>query len=349
MILGDLGADVIKIERPGTGDDTRGWGPPFDSRGESAYFLCTNRNKLSVAADLSSPADRALLERLMAEADVVLENFRPGTLERHGLGAAAQLARHPRLIWCSITGFGPDSTRPGYDVVVQAESGWMAITGEPEGAPMKAGVAIADVLAGKDASIQVLAALAGGRRGNRHLVISLLHSATAALVNVAQNVLVTGRDAGRWGNAHANLVPYQVFAARDRAMVVAVGNDAQWQACARVLGLEAMAADSALATNAGRVVAREAVVSAVAERVSARDAADWCAELEKAGVPCGVVKPVLEALQNVASSPLSGVAPAAPGQVRLPPPRLDAHGDLVRVRGWGAFAETGGSAGVARL
>ncbi|HRN54515.1 MAG TPA: CoA transferase, partial [Gemmatimonadaceae bacterium] len=241
MILGDLGADVVKIERPGTGDDTRGWGPPFDERGESAYYLSVNRNKLSVAADLARAADRALLAALIAEADVVLENFRPGTLERYGLGVREMLAAHPRLLWCTITGFGLASARPGYDFVVQAESGWMAITGEPAGAPMKVGVALADVLAGKDAAIQILAALAGGRRGARHLSVSLLHSATAALVNVAQNALVTGREAQRWGNAHPNLVPYQCFDAADRPMVIAVGNDAQWLGCARALGLDALA------------------------------------------------------------------------------------------------------------
>lgn len=341
MILADLGADVIKIERPGTGDETRGWGPPFDDRGESAYFLSINRNKLSVAADLSRTADRALLARLMAEADVVLENFRPGTLERHGLGAREMLAAHPRLVWCTITGFGLASPRPGYDFVVQAESGWMAITGEPNGAPMKVGVALADVLAGKDAAIQILAALAGGRRGTRHLEISLLHSATSALVNVAQNALVTGREAQRWGNAHPNLVPYQCFDAADRPIVIAVGSDAQWLAAARALGLEALAADASLATNAGRLADRARVVSAIAERVRTADAAQWLRVLESAGVPCGVVKPVLEALREVQASALTGVAPLAPGTVRRPPPRLDEHGTLVRADGWRAFASGG--------
>lgn len=337
MILGDLGADIVKIERPGGGDETRGWGPPFDDRGESAYYLSVNRNKLSVAADLSRAADRELLAGLMAEADVVLENFKPGTLERHGLGSREMLAAHPRLLWCTITGFGPDHPRPGYDFVVQAESGWMAITGEPDGAPMKVGVALADVLAGKDAAIQILAALAGGRRGSRHLSVSLLHSATAALVNVAQNALVTGREAVRWGNAHPNLVPYQCFDAADRPVVIAVGNDPQWLACARALGLDALAEDAALTTNAGRVTQRERVVSALQARLHTAPAATWIAMLEAAGVPCGVVKPVLEALCEVSASPLTGVAPVAPGAVRLPPPRLDEHGTLVRADGWRAF------------
>ena len=369
MILGDLGADVIKIERPGSGDDTRGWGPPFDDRGESAYFLSVNRNKLSVAADLTQAADRELLARLIGEADVVLENFRPGTLERHGLGPAAMLAAHPELLWCTITGFGLESPRPGYDFVVQAESGWMAITGEPDGAPMKVGVALADVLAGKDAAIQILGALAGQgrarRRANRspspsanssanssashsadssdtasfsrHLTVSLLHSATAALVNVAQNALVTGAEAVRWGNAHPNLVPYQVFEASDRPMVIAVGNDAQFAACVRALGLDALAADAALVTNAGRVTHRTRVVEAIAAHVRGRTAASVMQALDGVGVPCGVVKPVLEALRAVDGSALSGVVPQGPTSVRRPPPRLDAHGTLVRTDGWGAF------------
>jgi crotonobetainyl-CoA:carnitine CoA-transferase CaiB-like acyl-CoA transferase len=247
------------------------------------------------------------------------------------------LAAHPRLLWCTITGFGLDHPRPGYDFVVQAESGWMAITGEPDGAPMKVGVALADVLAGKDAAIQILAALAGGRRGSRHLSVSLLHSATAALVNVAQNALVTGREAVRWGNAHPNLVPYQCFDAADRPVVIAVGNDPQWLACARALGLDALAEDAALATNAGRVTHRERVVSAIQARLRTAPAATWIAALEAAGVPCGVVKPVLEALREVNASALTGVAPVAPGAVRLPPPRLDEHGTLVRADGWKAF------------
>ncbi len=337
MILGDLGADVIKIERPGAGDETRGWGPPFDDRGESAYYLSANRNKLSVAADLGRDDDHALLARLIAGADVVIENFRPGTLERRGLGAEQMLDRHERLVWCTITGFGLERARPGYDFVVQAESGWMAITGEPDGAPMKVGVALADVLAGKDAAIAILGALAGRGRATRRLAISLAHSATAALVNVAQNALVSGHDARRWGNAHPNLVPYELFDASDRAIVIAVGSDAQFAACARALGLDALAQDATLATNAGRLAARERVVGAIAARVRTRSAAEWLALLDGAGVPCGVVKPVLEALQAVEASALTGVAPQRPGAVRRPPPRLDEHGALVRARGWSAF------------
>ena len=234
MILGDLGADVIKVERPGAGDETRTWGPPFDEVGRSAYYLSINRNKLGLAADFDSPTDRAILEGLIAEADVVVDNFRSGTLERRGVSPADWCRRRPKLVWCTITGFGLDSPRPGYDFVAQAESGWMSITGEPDGDPMKSGVALADVLAGKDAAIAILAALVRRDRlgvGGR-VVISLADSARAALVNVAQNALVSGRNAKRWGNAHPNLVPYQLFAAADRPIVVAVGTDAQWIACA---------------------------------------------------------------------------------------------------------------------
>jgi crotonobetainyl-CoA:carnitine CoA-transferase CaiB-like acyl-CoA transferase len=339
MALGDLGANVIKVERPGAGDETRGWGPPFDDRGESAYFLSVNRNKLSVAADLDAPGDRALLESLVGEADVVVDNYRPGTLERRGIGAAQLRGRHPRLIWCTITGFGPASDRPGYDFVIQAERGWMSITGERDGSPMKVGVALADVVAGKDAAIAILGALvARSVSGAGQLVsISLARSAAAALVNVAQNALVTGRDAVRWGNAHPNLVPYQLFAAADRPIVVAVGSEAQWQACVRALDLPALAEDRELATNAGRLARRDYVVAALADRLRQKPAVEWTRRLEAANVPNGVVKTVLETLREEAASPLTGVAPGVPGTVRLPPPKLDEHGELVRAKGWAAF------------
>ena len=232
MVLGDLGAHIIKVERTGSGDDTRGWGPPFDADGESAYFLSTNRNKLSLAADFRSADDLALVRELIAEADIVIENFLPGALARYGLDADELLAQNTKLLWCTISGFGPASVRPGYDFVVQAESGWMAITGEPGGAPMKTGVALVDLITGKDAAIALLGALAGRARlttaDDRRIQVALSASALAALANVAQNTLVSGRDARRWGNAHANLVPYQLFAAADRPFVLAVGADAQW-------------------------------------------------------------------------------------------------------------------------
>jgi crotonobetainyl-CoA:carnitine CoA-transferase CaiB-like acyl-CoA transferase len=339
MMLADMGADVIKVERPGQGDETRGWGPPFDPLGRSAYFLSVNRNKRSIALDLTHAPDRELLLRLVGEADVVVENFLPGALQRLDLDPDALLAAHPQLVWCSITGFGGEAERPGYDFVVQAESGWMAISGDPEGEPMKVGVALADVVAGKDAAIGILGALVGRGRGRRGVRIStsLVASAAAALVNVAQNALVTGEDARRWGNAHPNLVPYQLFHASDRAIVIAVGSDAQWLACARALGLHALADDPRFATNAGRVTHRDVLVAVLSERLRQHSAAEWIQLLDAGGVPCGVVKGVLEALREVACSPEWGVAPSVPGRVRLPPPMLDEHGAEIRRRGWAAF------------
>jgi len=344
MMLGDLGADVIKIERRGSGDDTRGWGPPFDHRGESAYFLSINRNKWSVAADLDRADDLALIARLAATADIVVENFRPGTLETRGIDAALLLDRHPQLVWTTITGFGDDSPRLGYDFVVQAEQGWMAITGDPTGPPSKVGVALADVLAGKDATIAILAAIAAGARGAvpaaaRRITISLAHSATAALVNVAQNVLLTGAEATRWGNAHPNLVPYQLFETADRPVALAVGTDGQWRACALALELHDMVNDSSLITNAGRVTNRERVVHRLAARFRDRTAAEWIARLDAARVPVGMVRSVREALTDVPASALTGIAPSVPGSVRYPPPLLDEHGPAVRRLGWNAFAE----------
>jgi crotonobetainyl-CoA:carnitine CoA-transferase CaiB-like acyl-CoA transferase len=338
MTLGDLGAQVLKVERPGTGDETRGWGPPFDPTGESAYFLSVNRNKISVALDLDMETDRALLLALAGQADVVVENFRRGTLERRGIDPIVLLEGRPDLIWCRLTGFGAGSARPGYDAVIQAESGWMAITGEPGGAPMKVGVALADVCAGKDAAIAILGCLASrGARpdaSDRLITIALDHSATAALVNVAQNALVTGSEPARWGNAHPNLVPYQLFETADRPMVLAVGNDAQWQACCRALRRPDLGADRRYLANAGRVEDRVALVRTLGETLRARPAAEW---LEGNGVPAGVVRQVSEALADVEADARTGIAPAAPGSVRLPPPRLDEHGAAVRALGWGAF------------
>jgi crotonobetainyl-CoA:carnitine CoA-transferase CaiB-like acyl-CoA transferase len=339
MMLGDLGADVLKVERPGTGDETRGWGPPFDERGESGYYLSVNRNKRSLVADLDDPADQRLLAALAAEAHIVVDNFRPGTLERRGLAPSRFLAATPSLVWCTITGFGPDSARPGYDFVVQAERGWMSITGETDGAPMKVGVALADIIAGKDAAIAVLAAFAATSRGapGRQLFVSLAQSAAAALINVAQNALLTGAEPRRWGNAHPNLVPYQLFDAADRPLVVAVGSDPQWRACALALDLSELADDPSLRTNAGRLSNRERLVSTLGRRIRERPAAEWLERLDRAGVPAGRVKTVLETLAEVEASPLTGIAPSVPGSVRLAPPRLDEHGALVRRLGWKAF------------
>ena len=342
MMLGDLGAEVIKVERAGAGDETRGWGPPFDSDGESAYFLAINRNKKSIAADLSSPSDRSLIIDLISEADVVLENFLAGSLGRLGLDRAELLEKNPSLIWCTISGFGAESIRPGYDFVVQAECGWMSITGEKDGSPMKTGVALADVIAGKDAAIAILAAVAERAEGplpaERRLInISLADSARAALVNVAQSVLVSGADAKRWGNAHPNLVPYQLFDAADRAFVIAVGSDGQWLAAAKALGLGHLAEDERLRTNAGRVKHRDHVVGAIAEHVLRSRAQHWIDRLEAASVPCGLVRTVAEALESSGANPQTGVSPSVPGTVRFPPPKLDEHGESIRTLGWRTF------------
>src|ERR1700741_3775297 len=237
MLLGDMGADVVKVERPDTGDDTRTWGSPWvqgpEGR-EAAYYLCVNRNKRSVAADLKTPEGRDLVRRLARSADVLVENFAPGTMERLGVGYAALSADTPGVVWCAVTGYGsdgPEAGRPGYDFAVQARAGWMAITGDPEGAPVKAGVAIVDVVTGQNAAIAIPAARRGrdgGGRGQR-VEVTLFDSALAGLVNVTQAALVTGREPRRWGNAHATIVPYQTFDAADRPFVVAVGNDAQWR------------------------------------------------------------------------------------------------------------------------
>ncbi|HKP76851.1 MAG TPA: CoA transferase [Longimicrobiaceae bacterium] len=311
MVLGDLGADVIKVERPGTGDDTRTWGPPWaegpEGR-ESAYYLCVNRNKRSAAADLKTAEGRTFVRRLAAEADVLVENFAPGTLEAFGLGYDALAADNPRLVWCSITGYGSDRAeagRPGYDFAVQARAGWMAITGEPDGAPVKAGVAIVDVLTGQNAAIAILAALrardASGR--GQRVEVSLFDSALAGLVNVAQAALVTGREPPRWGNAHATIVPYQSFGASDRPFVVAVGNDSQWRKLCEAIGARGLLDDARLATNPGRVEHRAEVVAALEPIFRSRTAAEWLEVLERAGVPCAPIQTVGEALRDPVAKP----------------------------------------------
>lgn len=343
MTLGDLGADVIKVERPGTGDDTRGWGPPFDSAGESAYYLSINRNKKGIALEFSNPADAEHLRALAAAADVVIDNFLPGALARRGIDPDLFVAENPRLIWCTIGGFAQQAHRPGYDLVAQAESGLMAITGEPDGAPMKHGVAIVDILAGKDAAIAICAALAARARGDqsaaeRRIHVTLLETALASLTYAAQNVMVSGHEANRAGNGNPNLVPYQLIPARDRPFILAVGNDHQFAACAGALARPELATDARFATNAARVVHRDALLAELTAVLASRDADAWIAALDAAHVPCGRVHSVREAIARAGGSPLTGMPPAIPGTVRLPPPRLDEHGAQIRSRGWGAFA-----------
>lgn len=340
MTLADQGADVIKVEIPGRGDDTRNWGPPFDERGLSAYFRSINRNKLSIALDFNVSTDLDLLLKLISEADVVIDNFLPGVLHRYGIDTDTLLALNPRLIWCTISGFGPESDRPGYDFVLQAESGWMAITGEPNGEPMKVGVALVDVVTAKDAVNAILGALLARERGtlnNRNLHVSLANSAAAALVNVAQNVIVSGKDAARWGNAHPNLVPYQLFAAADRGIVIAVGTDSQWLALTQVLGLIDEHDDPALRSNPGRLAARERIVNAISERLRTRDADQWLELLYNARVPAGAVRTVQEALKVLESNSPTGIFPALPDRIRHQPPLLNEHGVAIRKNYWSVF------------
>jgi crotonobetainyl-CoA:carnitine CoA-transferase CaiB-like acyl-CoA transferase len=339
MMLGDLGADVIKVERPGVGDDTRSWGGPTPL--DSAYFRSINRNKLSLAADFDVAVDRDLILRLIAAADVVVDNFLPGVLAKRGIDPNALLTKHPKLIWCTITGFGADNPRPGYDFVTQAEGGWMAITGEPNGEPLKVGVALADIVAGKDATIAILARLAGrgvGELASRRVVISLMDSARAALVNIAQNAIESGKEPKRWGNAHPNIVPYQAFRASDQAIVIAVGSDSQWIALVKALGLADLANDRSLDRNPGRLAARERVVGRIAEVVAGKPAAHWMDVLEKAGVPSGIVKTVLQALEDTNASPIMGMPSSVGGAWRSAPPQLDEHGPSIRSKGWDVFA-----------
>lgn len=362
MILGDLGADVIKVERPGSGDETRQWGPPWaegPAGRESAYFLCANRNKRSVTADLASPSGRDLVHRLALGADVLLENFLPGTLERWGLGYETLAAANPGLVFCSITGYGsdgPEAGRPGYDFAVQARSGWMAVTGDPQGEPVKVGVAVVDVLTGQNAAIAILAALqarAANGRGQR-LEVALCDSAAAGLINVAQAALATGREPARFGNAHPTIVPYQAFQASDRPLVVAVGNDAQWRRLSAALDLPNLGGDPRFATNPGRVENREALAARLADLFRTRPAAHWLALLAAAEVPCAPVQSVREALadpvlrerdafwtmegptlgrlETVASPLRFGATPAA---LRRPAPALGEHTAEVERDGWG--------------
>jgi crotonobetainyl-CoA:carnitine CoA-transferase CaiB-like acyl-CoA transferase len=346
MTLADMGADVIKVERPDLGDESRAWGPPFDAKGRSSYFLSVNRNKKSIALDLTEAEDRGVALGLLRDADIVVDNFLPGALQRFDLNPLEVLARHEQLIWCSITGFGPQSARPGYDFVIQAEQGWMSITGESDGPPVKTGIALADIVTGKDAAIALLAVLAARERGalltpqQRRIELSLSASALSALINVAQNVLLSLGDAPRHGNGHANLVPYELFDAEDRPIVLAVGNDLQWKACLGAIGgAEELAADSDLATNAGRVRNRATVVAKMAVLLRRKPAAFWMAVFAEAGVPCGIVRSVREALADSVSSPITGVPPSVPGAVRAEPPLLNEHGEAIRRLGWSVFPE----------
>jgi crotonobetainyl-CoA:carnitine CoA-transferase CaiB-like acyl-CoA transferase len=291
MLLGDLGARVIKIEQPRKGDDTRGWGPPFQS-GESAYFMSINRNKESVTLDFKQPEGRAALDRLIARADVLVENFRPGTLTKLGLDYASLHATHPRLIYCSISGFGHNGPRrreAGYDAVMQGEGGLMSITGGGDGPPYRLGVAIADIVSGMFAAQGITAALfARERTGRGQAVdIAMLDSVAALLTYQAGIYFATGTAPGRLGNRHPTIVPYETFSASDGEFVLAVGNDDQWR---RFCGVAGLAEEERFATNRQRVLAYDDLRRLVASRLSAETRAYWIERLTAAGVPCGSVR-----------------------------------------------------------
>jgi crotonobetainyl-CoA:carnitine CoA-transferase CaiB-like acyl-CoA transferase len=302
MVLADLGADVIKIERPQGGDETRTWGPPF-AGGEAAYYLSVNRGKRSCAIDLSQEEGRVLALELCAGADAVIENFKVGGAERLGVGYEQVRERNPEVVYCSITGFGSQRKppgRPGYDFVAQAETGLMSITGPEDGPPYKAGVAVVDVLAGLHAAVAILAGLNGGE-GVR-IEVPLLDSGLAGLVNVAQNALVTGREPQRHGNAHPNIVPYQDFETATARIAVAAANDGLFRAMCGVLGMKELAADERFATNAARVENRRELVPLLEERLRTRPADEWVEALEAAGVPVGIVRTVPDALAAAAAA-----------------------------------------------
>jgi crotonobetainyl-CoA:carnitine CoA-transferase CaiB-like acyl-CoA transferase len=327
MLLADLGADVIKVERPGQGDDTRAWGPPY-AGGEAAYFLAVNRGKRSVALDLAQPEGHEVVRRLARSADVVVQNFRAGTAERLGVDYMRLATERKGLVYCSITGFG--DARPGYDFVVQAESGLMAITGEAGGEPVKVGVAVVDVLAGYAAATAILAAVLSGE--GKHIEISLLDVALSSLVNIAQSALVTGQEPGRYGNTHASIVPYQTFAASDAPIAVAGGNDALYRRLCETLERPDLAEDDRFRTNPARVANRDELVGELSAVFATRTADEWVALLSEAGFPAGKVRGVLEALTAHGTAtlehPAIGALPQVPspfGVASKPPPLLGQH------------------------
>ncbi len=297
MMLADLGAEVTKVERPGGGDETRSWGPPYDERGEATYFQAVNRNKGSLVLDLATPAGLAEARRLAAEADVVVENFRPGVMAGLGLDYEALRAGNPGLVYCSVTGFGTGergATLPGYDLLVQALGGLMSITGDSEGEPTKVGVALVDVLAGLFATVGILAALRHRERsGEGQLVeIDLLSSLLAALVNQGSAYTIAGVVPGRLGNRHPSIAPYELFPTGEGEMVIAVGNDRQFAVLCELLGEPELAADLAYATNPARVENRDALGAKLRRLLAARPAAEWVELLTAARVPAGVVNDV---------------------------------------------------------
>jgi crotonobetainyl-CoA:carnitine CoA-transferase CaiB-like acyl-CoA transferase len=361
MMLGDLGADVIKVERPGRGDDSRGWGPPFVGEpygpypGESAYFIAANRSKRSATVNLKSPEGQEIVRRLAGVSDALVENFRTGVLDQMGLGYADLHAVNPRLVYCSISGYGrtgPYAERPGYDFIIQAEGGMMGITGPEEGPPYRVGVPIVDITSGMFAATAILAALrARDLTGEGQLVdISLLDTQVALLANVGSNYLVGGAEPRRLGNAHPNIAPYEALRARDRWLAVAAANQRQWSTLCDVIGRPDLKDDPRFATNGARVSNRPALVEALGQAFAGRDAEAWLAELREAGLPCGPINTVPDVFAHPQAQarglaletehPTAGPVRLAgfpyklsgtPAEVRQPPPLLGEHtGEVLR-------------------
>ncbi len=367
QLLADLGADVVKVERPEGGDDTRAWGPPNlkDAAGnatsESAYYLCTNRNKRSITIDIAQPAGQALIRRLAAQADVVIENFKLGGLAKYGLDYAALSQTNPRLVYCSITGFGqtgPYAPRAGYDLLIQGMGGLMSITGRADGdegaGPQKVGVALTDIMTGLYATIAVQAALAERERSGRgqHIDLALLDVQIACLANQASNFLAGGVVPRRMGNAHPNIVPYQDFQTADGYMILAVGNDAQFARFCDLAGHAEWARDERFTTNPQRVAHRGELIALIREATLKRTTREWVASLEAAGVPCGPINRIDQVFddEQVRSRglrielphPAAGVVPLVANPIRLSetpieyrraPPMLGEHSRQV-LRDW---------------
>ena len=350
-MLADLGAEVIKVERPGTGDDTRSWGPPWTDT-SSSYFECANRSKKSIELDLRDHADRSVAHELVGRADVVVENFRTGALDRFGLGFEQVQAINPRLIYCSVTGFGSKggAELPGYDFIVQALGGLMSITGAAEGEPTKTGVALVDVLTGKDAVIAILAALADRERTGmgQRVEVNLLSSLLGSLANQASSFLATGDAPGRMGNRHPSIAPYETLKCRDGLLAVACGNDRQFDRFANAIGVAGICADPRFATNSLRVANHEELVGPLEAALARRDAADWQDVLVKADVPVGVVGDIASAIglaNDLGLEPTVDIGPGSSPQIRHPitysrsavaavsaPPTLGEHN--AQVRAW---------------
>ena len=348
MMLADMGARVIKVEQPGRGDDTRGWGPPFE-KGESSYFMSVNRNKESLTLNLKHPEGRQILETLLEEADVLVENFRPGTLARMQLGYPDVAERWPRLVYCSVSGFGhtgPRRTQPGYDAVLQAEGGLMSITGERDGPAYRLGVAIADITSGMFAAYGIaVALLARHQTGRGQFVdVGMLDSVAALLTYQAGIYFATDRAPARLGNRHPTIVPYETLEASDGELVVAVGNDQLWHTFCRLLVADELADDPRFATNKDRVERREELRPLLVARLQSRSAADWIARFTEAGIPCGAVRDLAEVLSDpqiveramvvALDHPVAGAIRTlgvpvklddTPGSVRTPPPTLGQH------------------------